>query len=89
MTADHARLRRQASALEEAEGLIDELKAKAISRGEFDLEMVALETSNPDLEVITDARMDPFGQGDRVTGELAQVREQIASKHRNNKGDAP
>ena len=86
MTVELARLSRQARSLEEAEGLLGELKAQAISRGDYDQQMVMLETSNPDLDVITDARMDPHGEGHRVSDELAKVREQIEDL---NKGDAP
>ena len=86
MTSELARLRRQATSLEEAEGLLGELKAHAISRGDHDQQMVMLETSNPDLEVITDARMDPHDEGHRVSDELGKIREQIED---HNKGDAP
>lgn len=75
---DFDRLRRQESALEEAQGLLDELTAKALFLEGYSDEMVKLEASNRDLEVLSLARRDPHGDGHLIAEELQQVRQKIS-----------
>ena len=77
MTTTLTQLRRLESTLEEAEGLLLELKAKAIIREDFDMQMAILESTNPDLEILRDARIDPTGDGHLIVDALAEVRREI------------
>lgn len=77
MTANIEQLRRQADALEEAEGLLTELNSKAIFLEDYNQKMVELETAHRDLPVITGARMDPGGEGHLIAKALAEVRRKL------------
>ncbi|MDH3664373.1 MAG: hypothetical protein OEU92_30900 [Alphaproteobacteria bacterium] len=76
---DTSTLHRHADALAEAKGLIDEVKSRALSINQFNAAMTKLWEANRDLQVLRDARSDPWDDGDgpAVAKQLAEVEKQI------------